>query len=76
MQDLSTRSETVLWHKTGNQGNPWYVDTVTVTSPDPSVSVQVIFRATRGSSVVSDIAIDTISAVSGSCDEFDRFPVG
>ena len=67
-------SETVLWEKTGDQGNHWRVAYLTGTSPDPAAPVQVLIRATRGSSVLSDIAIDNIVAVPGTCDQHNYFP--
>ena len=69
-------TEKVIWARTSEQGDTWEKAEVTVTSPDPATPVQVLIRAVRGTSVVSDIAIDLVRGLSGTCEQYARMPIG
>ena len=55
----------LLWSKTGNQGNFWRTESLNITSSIyPS---ELIFQGVRGSSFRGDVAIDDISYNSSTC---------
>lgn len=70
--DLTSRIETTKWSMTGtgHLQEIWQQAWVTITSPGPDNQFQIFFRATRGSSAASDIAIDDVSAQSGMCQQY------
>ena len=55
-----------LWSKSGNQGQQWLSASITVVSKEP---LSIVFEAVRGVAYASDIAIDDISYLDGSCEE-------
>ena len=76
LQDRNTMAEKIIWERTGDQGDAWEKAEVTVTSPDPTTPIQVMFRAVRGTSLVSDVAIDLVQGLSGSCEQYAKTPSG
>lgn len=64
--DRTTDTETTLWSRTAADGltGTWQTARVTVVPPGP---FQLFVRATRGSSVLSDIAVDDVGATAGMC---------
>lgn len=46
-----------LWNKSGNQGNKWHFQSLSLDDIGP---YQILFRATRGYGYKSEIAVDDI----------------
>ena len=61
----SNNQRSLLWSKSGNQGNVWKTESLNVTVSN--LSSEFIFQAVRGSDSKGDIAIDDISFSSSSC---------
>ncbi|MEO1053284.1 MAG: Ig-like domain-containing protein [Bacteroidota bacterium] len=59
-------SWTTLWSLSGNQGNSWQFDVVSLSSFAGSTEVELRFNATTGSSWQSDFALDNIVVGPGS----------
>lgn len=59
-EDTASR---LMFTKSGNQGNQWFHDVFEL--PKTNVSFQLIVEGVRGSSYVSDIAIDDIAILQG-----------
>lgn len=57
-------SETKLWSKSGQQGNTWNSLQFRIRT---TAQFQVVFEAVRGNGYQSDIALDEISLIPGSC---------
>ena len=68
MRTTSGTTETILLNLLGEQGQKWLHATVTIAAPDPDNPIQIVIRATRGNSAASDIAIDALTATSGTCE--------
>ncbi|XP_031666604.1 MAM and LDL-receptor class A domain-containing protein 2 [Oncorhynchus kisutch] len=60
-----SRTQTLLWSRTGDQGDRWRHGRTTVLSPD--IPYQVIFEAVAGDGREGDIAIDDLTLVNGPC---------
>lgn len=54
-----------LWSKEGNQGQDWLSASITIVSDKPFA---VVFEGVRGATYASDIAIDDIKYLDGSCE--------
>ncbi|XP_070151654.1 uncharacterized protein [Polyergus mexicanus] len=59
-EDTASR---LMFTKSGNQGNQWFHDIFEL--PKTNISFQIIIEGVRGSSYVSDIAIDDIAILQG-----------
>lgn len=62
----SEESSRIVWTKSGNRGDIWWFDSFNINTSKP---YRIIFEGIRGSSRRSDIALDDILLISGSCQE-------
>lgn len=58
----------LIWSRIGQQGNQWLNAEVPVSVIYPNYA-QIIFRAIRGKTYTSDIGLDQVSLIYGSCGE-------
>ncbi|XP_021371354.1 MAM and LDL-receptor class A domain-containing protein 1-like [Mizuhopecten yessoensis] len=64
---------TPIWSKSGSQGNPWLVASVSIPVASQSNSpYQVVFEGIIGRTFRSDIGIDDFSITSGACPSEDE----
>ena len=54
----------LLWYKSGNQGNKWIRQIVHIKNPS---TYQIRFTATAGSSYLGDMALDNLFFTNGTC---------
>ncbi|XP_013393210.1 MAM and LDL-receptor class A domain-containing protein 2-like, partial [Lingula anatina] len=57
-------SSTTIWSLSGNQGNQWIINQVTIA---PTYSYQIVFQGIRGTGYQGDIAVDDVSIKDGAC---------
>ncbi|KAK7478852.1 hypothetical protein BaRGS_00029951, partial [Batillaria attramentaria] len=57
-------SKVLLWSRSGDQGQGWYKVTLEL---DTSTPIQLVFEELRGTSYTSDVAIDDVTVVPGTC---------
>jgi len=57
---------TDIWHKSRHQGNTWHKARVTIVE---DVAFKIILEGIRGSSYLSDIAIDDLFVTNGNCNQ-------
>ncbi len=63
-------SWTTIWNQSGDKGNSWYSQTVSL-SGYSGITIKLQLKGTTGSSYRSDMAIDNINITSGSTDNVD-----
>ncbi|CAF0741635.1 unnamed protein product, partial [Brachionus calyciflorus] len=61
----TTANETIIWSKSGNQGNKWFNGRINLNSPD---IFTVVFEGRRGNGYNGDICLDDISITDGYCE--------
>ncbi|XP_078334103.1 MAM and LDL-receptor class A domain-containing protein 1-like [Crassostrea virginica] len=65
---LNNALGSTIWSKSGNQGNQWSIAQVTLQNIQINTpTYQVAFEGVRGTGFLSDIAIDDVSIVNGTC---------
>lgn len=61
--EISSENPRLMFEKHGNQGNNWYQGIFNL--PPSNVSFQIIIEGVRGSSYVSDMAVDDVAILQG-----------
>lgn len=74
VQDRLHYSDVTILDRVGAGNAGWHKANVTVSVPSAHDLVQIRFQATRGPSSSTNIAIDTVVGLVGSCDQYANTP--